>query len=375
MEQLKHFPPLPPEIMEELRANATMKNFAKGDYLIRENEKGTSFFIIEEGEVEVLKDSLPVGIVHKGEILGESALNGSWRTASARAASPVRAIEISVKALTQKLTKAQLAEIKTAILERLLDKLAKVNKLATFMIRQHFNDEKAKALMSRFIICVLILVFLYVFAIQSVTILNLTLVSSSLISIPILIICCATMFGMMKQSNYPLKSFGFSLDNWGRHIGESILLTIPVMIGLVAIKWVLIKTLPVYSSLPLFHISPALNVGAGSVSPLASAFLVLSYSLFVPVQEIIYRGAMQNSLEIFLSGKNKTTLAILVSNIPFSMIHFHLSVILVVTTYILGFFWGKMFARQRTLVGVSVSHFLIGLFAFFILGLDGILIF
>jgi CRP-like cAMP-binding protein len=375
MEQLKHFPPLPPEILEQLHANATIRHFTKGDYLLRENERATSFFIIEKGEVEIFKDNLPVGIVHKGEILGESALNGGMRTASAMAKGPVEAIEIATEALAKKLSRGQLYEIKTAILERLLDKLSKVNKLATFAIRQHFKDEKAKSLMSRFIICVLILVFLYVFAIQSVTILNLTLVSSSMISIPILIICCGVMFDMMKKSQYPLRAFGFSLANWRKDILESIVSTIPVMVALIVIKWLLIKIVPAFDSLPLFHISPALNEGTKSVGLLASAFLVLSYSLFVPVQEIIYRGAMQSSLEIFLSGKNRTFLAILVSNIPFSMIHFHLSVILVVTTYILGVFWGYMFARQRSLVGVSVSHFLIGLFAFFILGLQGILIF
>lgn len=375
MEQLKHFPPLPPEILEQLHANATMRHFAKGEFLIRENEQGNSFFIIESGEVQIFKDNLPVGLVHKGEILGESALNGGKRNASAMANGPVEAIEISTDALAKKLSKGQLAEIKTAILERLLDKLSKVNKLATFAIRQHFKDEKAKSLMSRFIICVLILVFLYVFAIQSVTILNLTLVSSSIISIPILIICCGVMFDMMKKSQYPLRAFGFTLGNWRKDILESFVATIPVMVILVAIKWVLIQIVPAFDSLPLFHVSAALNQGAESVGPLASAFLILSYSLFVPVQEIIYRGAMQSSLEIFLSGKNRTLLAILVSNIPFSMIHFHLSVILVVTTYFLGIFWGSMFARQRSLVGVSFSHFLIGLFAFFILGLQGILIF
>ena len=158
-------------------------------------------------------------------------------------------------------------------------------------------------------------------------------------------------------------------------LSESILWTIPVLGALVLAKWILITIIPAFSSVSLFDLSPALNEGSGDVSPAVAALLVLSYTLFVPIQEIIYRGAMQSSLQLFLSGKNKTTLAILVSNIPFSMIHFHLSIILVVTTYILGLFWGDMYARQRTLVGATVSHFLVGLFAFFILGLQDVLIF
>jgi len=375
MEQLKRFPPLSAEIMQTLYSVAKERNFSAGDYLIREHEKGDCFFILEEGEVEIFKGHEPVGVVHKGDILGESALNGGLRNASAKATKAVKALEISVDALSKKLSREQLLEIKNAIFERLLDKLSKVNKLATFMIRQHFEDEKSRTLMSRFIIFVLILVFLYVFAIQSVTILKLTVISSSAISVPILLICCLAMFHMMRKSRYPLKTYGFYYANWKQATLESILWTLPVLGLLVLCKWILITTIPAFSDVTLFDISPALNEGAGDVSPAVAALLVLAYTLFVPVQEIIYRGAMQSSLQLFLTGKNKTTLAILVSNIPFSMIHFHLSVILVVTTYILGVFWGYMYARQRTLIGPTVSHFLVGLFAFFILGLQDVLVF
>jgi len=374
MEQLKNFPPLPEEIMKILSSVAIKKQFAEGEYLIKEKQKNRSFFIIEEGEVEIFKGDFPVGVVNKGDILGESALNGGLTNASAQALRPVEVFEVSVDALAEKLTKEQLLEIKNAIFERILDKLSKVNKLASFMIRQHFEDDKTRALMSRFIIFVLLLVFLYVFAIQSVTILKLTLISSSIISVPILLICGIVMFGMMKRSHYPLKTYGFTLENWKKSIVESIVWTIPVLFAFVICKWILIHTIATFSSLPLFDISPDLNKGAPHVGPAAVALLVISYTLFVPVQEIIYRGAMQSSLQQFLTGKNKTTLAILVSNIPFSMIHFHLSVILVITTYILGVFWGYMYARQKNLIGVSVSHFLVGLFAFFILGLQDVLI-
>lgn len=375
MEQIKHFPPLPPEIMRTLSSAAEKKQFAPGDYLIKEHEKGKSFFIIESGQVEIFKGELPVGVIHDGDILGESALNGGLSNASAKALEPVAAFEISVEKLEKKLSKEQLLEIKNAIFERLLDKLSKVNKLASFMIRTHFEDEKTRMMMSRFIVFVLILVFLYVFAIQSVTILKLTVVSSSVISVPILLVCCLAMFRMMKRSHYPLKAYGFTLQNWRKDLLESILWTLPVLVALVICKWILISTIPSFSSVTLFDISPALNEGAGDVSRPVAALLVLSYTLFVPVQEIIYRGAMQSSLQRFLYGKNKILPAILVSNIPFSMIHFHLSLILVITTYILGIFWGYMFARQKSLLGVSVSHFLVGLFAFFILGLQDVLIF
>lgn len=357
------------DILEKLHARSHTKNFAPGDFLLREGERGHSFFIIEDGEIEILEEDSHVGVIHKGDILGESALNGGTRNASAKALTPVKATEISVKGLS----KDQIAVLKEAIFDGVLEKLSKVNKLTAISVRQHFEDEKTKAHMGRFIVYVLLLVFIYVFAIQSVTILKLNVISSSVISVPILIICCLTMFGMMKQSGYPLKTYGLNLENWKKALLESILFTVPVLIALVVIKWILIRTIPLFSDLPLFDLTPALNKGAPPISTEMAAFFVIVYSIFVPVQEIIYRGAMQSSLQLFLG--NKTTLAILVSNIPFCMIHFHLSLILVVTTYILGIFWGYMYARQKTLLGVCVSHFLVGLFAFFILGLEGVLIF
>lgn len=375
MNQLKRISALPENIVKTLYACSKTIDFKTGDLVIKEKEEGDSFFIIEEGEIEVLKDDVQVGVIRKGDVLGESALNGGIHNASAKAASPAKLIKVSVKALTEMLSSEQLLQIKYAIFEGILDKLSKVNKLTTFAVRQHFEDEKAKAHMSRFIICVLILVFLYVFAIQSVTILKLNIFSSSVISVPILIICCITMFIMMKQSGYSLRTYGLNLENWKKSLVDSILLTIPVIVALILIKWALIKIFPIFSDLPLFDLSPALNKGAPPVSTGVSFFLVFVYSLFVPVQEIIYRGAMQSSLQLFITGRNKVTLAILVSNIPFSMIHAHLSLLLVITTYILGVYWGYMYARQKTLVGVCVSHFLVGLFAFFILGLEGVLIF
>lgn len=359
----------PPDILEKLQTRTHKRNFAIGDFILREGDKGDTFFIVDEGEIEILEEDQHVGIIYKGDILGESALNGGVRNASAKALTPVIVTEISVKGLSKK----QVAVLKDAIFDGVLDKLSKVNKLTALAVKQHFEDEKTKAHMGRFIIYVLILVFIYIFALQSVTILNLTIISSSVISIPILIICCVTMFSMMKQSGYPLKTYGLNLYNWKKSLIVSLVFTIPILIALVLIKWILIEFVPVFSDLPLFDLSPALNKGAPPISREMAAFFVIVYSIFVPVQEIIYRGAMQSSLQLFLT--NKTTLAILVSNIPFAMIHFHLSLILVISTYFLGIFWGYMYARQKTLVGVCVSHFLVGLFAFFILGLEGVLIF
>lgn len=373
-EHLQLFPSLPKEILEKLSLCAKKRTIEPGNFIIRENKKAATFFIVKEGEIEILKDHVHVGVVRKGDILGESSLSGELRNASAKAVGQTEVIEVSVPALIKMLSQVQFSQLKNAIFERILDKLSKVNQVVALAVEQHFEDERAIIHMGRFIVYVLSLVFSYVFVIQTVAALKLTLVSSSIISIPILFLFGSAMYAMMKKSGYPMSVYGFTLKNWSKALVESFLVTLLIILGLILMKWIFIHNVQSFSSLTLFHISPALNTGAPPVSNGVAAILVIAYTLFVPVQEIIFRGAIQSSLQQFMIGKHKTMAAILVSNIPFCMIHFHLSLILVVMTYLLGNLWGWMYARQKTLIGVCFSHFFAGLFAFFVLGLQDLLV-
>ena len=56
------------------------------------------------------------------------------------------------------------------------------------------------------------------------------------------------------------------------------------------------------------------------------------------------------------------------------MIHLHLSFSLAVVVYSYGVYWGWMYARQRTLIGCCINHFLVGIWAFFIVGIQDFLV-
>jgi membrane protease YdiL (CAAX protease family) len=53
----------------------------------------------------------------------------------------------------------------------------------------------------------------------------------------------------------------------------------------------------------------------------------------------------------------------------FSVFHEHLGLAFSITGLLPGLFWGWMFSRQRTLVGVSISHAIIGTYALAFLNL------
>jgi membrane protease YdiL (CAAX protease family) len=104
---------------------------------------------------------------------------------------------------------------------------------------------------------------------------------------------------------------------------------------------------------------------AGTFNP----WLALAYVIFVPFQELIYRGGVQGALEHFLTGRSRSWMAIVGSNVIFSAGHLYISVGLSVTAFVAGLFWGWLYSRQRGLAGVSVSHVLLGFFAFEIVGM------
>jgi len=98
-----------------------------------------------------------------------------------------------------------------------------------------------------------------------------------------------------------------------------------------------------------------------------------AYSVFAPVQEFIARGCFQSSFQNFLVGKYKTLTAIVISNLMFSMTHLHISISFALLAFIPGLFWGWQYARHKTLIGISISHIVIGLSASIFIGFPGVL--
>jgi membrane protease YdiL (CAAX protease family) len=86
------------------------------------------------------------------------------------------------------------------------------------------------------------------------------------------------------------------------------------------------------------------------------------------VQELIVRGALQSSLEMFLTGPRRVKNAILVSGLLFAALHIHIGFVLALVAFVPGLFWGVLYARKRNLIGVTLSHIAVGVYAFFILG-------
>src|SRR5688572_1623970 len=108
------------------------EELAAGDYVFREGELGTEMFILQEGQVEILKtlDGVDeqLAVLEKGDFFGEmSLLEDLPRTATARAVTPCKLIRIDGATFDQMLRNKP--EIAVRIMRKLSRRLRQTDQM------------------------------------------------------------------------------------------------------------------------------------------------------------------------------------------------------------------------------------------------------
>jgi CRP-like cAMP-binding protein/membrane protease YdiL (CAAX protease family) len=209
------------------------------------------------------------------------------------------------------------------------------------------------------------LLCVYNLAINTITNLSVDTNRASIISALIIVIFCAGLVFMIRQSKLPVWFFGLTTRNWKPAVKESLVWSAIIIAIMIAVKWLLITYVPKYNHLTVFSFDLAHQKYL--------AFNFALYGLHSPVQEFIARGVLQGSLQHFFRGRNVTFRAIIISNALFSATHVHLlGGMLGVIVFIPGLFWGWLYSRHGNLIGVSISHILVGWTALFFLNLESL---
>jgi CRP-like cAMP-binding protein len=374
--------------------NAREISYKMDDTILKEDDPSDCLYIIIEGEVCVSKMDklsgtlLQIGTYGPNEIFGEMGLiDNAPRSANIYACKPTKLLRIFYRDLhTYTLHEEMLVELKKVISSSLdsysaftiiMQNLAKktigrlriTNNALIEGLRNELLHTKARVAISRFLINILTIMCVYIIVSQIVSNIKNALVSSTLMTIPMLIVLGIPLVLTMWYSGYPMKTYGFTLENAQRSAKEAIIFTLPILALIVIYKALLLAYVPAYWGRELFDLTLSLNPGEHEISGFFSLAIVFLYLLFVPVQEILTRGALQSSLQILLVNKYKIFWSIVISNLLFSVMHSHVSLSFGLSTYIVGLFWGWMYARQKTLVGVIISHLMVGGWAIFIVGL------
>lgn len=330
-----------------------------GDVLVREGAPPESLFVLLSGSVEVLRrdrrgTDYVVGELGPGELIGELApIDSRPRTATVRAIAPCK-----VLVLPEDLLRSQpklLANVARAMGARL--------RVQSDLSLEHAQE---RAAMAELLVKSLVLLSAYAVLVSSLPWLRSTwpALNTTYISLPVIALFGWSSIRFLRSTGWPLSRFGLGFRNLFGSLLEAIVLTPPFALLLVGIKWLVVRVVPQWRGVPTFeHTAIAERLADPEIR-----WLLVIYAASALVQELIVRSALQASLEDFLSGRGRTVAPILVAALMFSVNHLHMSFVFALLAFVPGLFWGWLFHRRRHIAGVTLSHFAIGAFVFFVLG-------
>jgi len=216
-----------------------------------------------------------------------------------------------------------------------------------------------------------VLVMIALFAILAIPMHDLAEVDHETIfnSVIGLMIFCSIQIGMILHLKKPLKWFGFHIGLPKKHLFEALGATAGFCGFITVLKYALIKTVPVLHSLPLFEFGRLTDQGVHHFSPVVMLYAMI-YIMFCPLQAFLINGAFQGAVLHLFKGRFVKELSIVGATLLFAMIHLSIDMTYALAMLVPGLFWAIMYMRQKSLLGVSVSHMIIGLWALYALGFE-----
>lgn len=350
---------------------AERRHVAAGTYLMREGEVAAAIFILEAGRLEVLKQEEDgdqqhrLAVLEPGMSVGEVALlDEGYRSASVRALEDADVLVAQIRHLEGAST-APLpidARVKIALGHEIARRLRATNEITVCGLRAKLREMEIRAEMGRFLCRLLIGTSLYMFALGLALAARPYLPVTEPISAAILLAFAISVAVHVKTSSFPASTYGFTTRNWEMAVREAIVFSLPVAGLIVLAKGILIHTVPAMAGLPLLDLYRSVPSNAW-----LAILIPLLYAVFVPVQEMVAR-TIQSGLMIYLTGRLRVPIAAFVAALLFSATHLHVALALAIAAFPLGLFWGWLYARNQTLIGVTLSHLMLGLFAFLVVG-------
>ncbi len=363
--------------LEDVVAVLEEVHFKSGAIIAMEGAPATELYFIKSGTAEVFKKEpeldheYRLSTLSAGDSIGEMAiLDSKPRSASVRAVSDCSLLMLK----NDKLNSLSVAEesicskIKSNLSCEMSERLRQTNEMTVRSLRMQLADEKSRVAMGILICMLLVGICLYVFSLQVLLNLSQAAKATTAVSVNIIFLFAAMSFFVIKKGGYPFSMYGLTLKNWRQSLIESILWLIPILALLCVLKWLYLTRYPGTQDYPLLSLGQHLKMSRGGL-----ILTCLAYSVFAPVQEFIARGCFQTSFQNFLVGKHRILIAIVISNLMFSMTHLHISICFALIAFIPGLFWGWQYARHKNLIGISISHIIIGLSASIFIGFPGVL--
>lgn len=366
------FSEAPPDLLPRVAPHLRLEHHAAGEAILREGDPPDRLCLLLEGRAAVLKGepAARLGSVEAGATVGEmGVLSGAPRSTSVIAETPVRLVSLSREALAaiEAATGFDLIALSLKAQAGVLgQRLAHTNAVAAESMRERLEEYRLRVAFGRLFTHVVLMVFLYTSALGALRALAEAGASTTLVSSMLLVLMAAGSVWIMQASGFPNETFGLTRARWGAVLLEALAWSALFCAVMTAAKAALLRWGDGYAHLPL--IAPWTSP-EGTFATLAAYGL---YLLFAPVQEFVARGLLQGSLQKLLTGRHVGLRAVVVANAIFSISHQHMGLAYALAVFIPGLFWGWLYLRQRSLIGVSVSHVVIGLWGTGVLDLASV---
>jgi membrane protease YdiL (CAAX protease family) len=352
-----------------LLENCTYLQLECGTVIAKEGDVSNSLILFVSGKIEVANNEVQVATLEAPDLCGMLSYyeRNNRRNATLTAKGKTEILKVSYSyldkiksedvALYQKISSFLAAE--TSV------RLNSTNK------RLVKNINEKKTAMNFFAATVFLCVCSVLIILFAQLVLHKDLISSSnsstVVTCYILVLFSLVYGVMVYRSMFPLTFYGLSLSSWKKDIKISLIWTFWFLATVVFVKWALISFVSAYKSYSLFEI-PAKE---GTFVKVAG--LIIIYSLFTIIQEFCARGIIQTVLMTFAETRYEKFRAFFLTTALFAASHLHFSNMMFAAAVVLpSIFWSFLYERlDRRIVGVCVSHSVMGVFGFTILGLFG----
>ncbi len=363
---------VPPHLLDRLEGYLTRRVHPAGEAILVEGEPSDRICLLTAGRVGIVKgaDLAPVGTVEAGHCFGEmGVLSGAPRSTSVVAETDAVVWSLPVEALRRFRAASGIDLLALSLQSHaavLGDRLASTNDVAAQRLRERMEEYRIRVSFGRLFTNVVLMLFVYTSALGILKEFSATGSSSTLTTSALLVFMAAGAAWIMRTSGFPPATFGLTLARWRWVVWDSLVWSAAFCAAMTLAKWALLHFAEGYGHLTLLKpwVSPA---GLGAT--------LLAYGLYVvlsPVQELVARGLLQGSLQKMFTGAFVPMRASIVANAVFSVSHQHLGLGYALAVFVPGLFWGWLYHRHGSLLGVSVSHVVIGLWGTGVLDLASV---
>ncbi|HYZ24762.1 MAG TPA: cyclic nucleotide-binding domain-containing protein [Rhodopila sp.] len=354
--------------MAALRPVCRERQFQTGEFLLHEGAADPFVYILVNGVAQIVKQTptgnAPVGLfyLHPGDTLGElKIVDPQPSSASVIAATPVTAVEIDLASFDSPALQAVHASLVRNVAHILATRLRATTTEGAEAMQRELRESRARVHAGRFIALMFTMVATYQLALAALVLIPGTVRPSfTVLSLIFVVWTVIPVVLSLLRTPFSLETYGLTTRRAGSVAAQALLWTIPLLLLAVVAKRLWLPAQPLFDPAAMFNDRP--------FDPAVYLMSMLIYAIHAPAQELVARAGLQGALQNLSPAPGINWRAIIVADLLFAAAHAFIDFWFCIGAFVPGLFWGWMFARQRSLVGVIVSHIAVGLWVNFVVG-------